>query len=102
MLKLPLYRPFANGAQFADWVGKNCGNCKRSSRSCEIELELWTSWLPDRGERYVSEEIAKRMNFLRPDGYQANLEYVWPCGEIEPTSELAEHAVQHWRELHAK
>ncbi|OGO34767.1 MAG: hypothetical protein A2W35_06645 [Chloroflexi bacterium RBG_16_57_11] len=103
--KITIYRPFANGSQFADWTGKNCGNCKKSTQGtfahwiCDVEKEIWKTYY---GTGKMSEEIARRMNYLRDDGSNAGLEYGWPCAEIEPTSEWIEHAVQYWRELHAK
>ena len=110
-IKTPtIYRPFANRSQFMDWLGKNCCCCSKSyawtaepcSESewmCVIEQAIWES---NYGTGNVSEDIAKRMNYLRADGSLASLECAWPCAEIEPTSELAGQAVQYWRELHAK
>jgi hypothetical protein len=91
--------PFANGSQFGDWVEKNCDNCTRSPKAkgdptCDLEVAIWNAYY---GTGSITEEIARRMNYLTPDGRTRALCYSWPCNEILPISEEVRGAVGKWR-----
>lgn len=89
-MSTPNVRPFYCGSQFADWIDKNCENCKKSQR-CDIQDALDEAYM---GDGTVTAEIAKRMNYEnKVPGY-----YSWPCNEVESTTEEHAEAVRKWRE----
>ena len=70
--------PFANGTQFLDWEGANCGQCWKSTPSasrCAIESALANAM---RGDGSVTERIARRMGYL-----DHRIHYCWACPERE-------------------
>jgi len=95
-------RPFSNGAQFMDWLDKNCSLCRTYSwanapldlnQVCPVELALVNA---AHGDGTVSRMVAEHMNYLRPDGSDAALEYCWPCGDIQPTTDEHAATVRAW------
>ena len=95
-------RPFSNGGQFMDWCASNCdrcvlGNANRESGACDIEQALALAYLDD---GTVSEDIARRMGYLKPDG-TTDRNYAWPCTEVEWTEDWkAEVLARHIEGVH--
>lgn len=76
-------RPFFCGTQYADWVTRNCEECKRGFYQngdklvCEVEEAITIAAISD---GYVTPEIAQRM------GYDDSLVLTWltwQCAEFE-------------------
>lgn len=85
---VPQYRPFSDSGQAGNWFTSNCdccvfGNANRETGACDIEQALALAYLDDGA---VSEDIAQRMGYLKPDGTR-NGAYVWPCTEVEWTDD---------------
>jgi len=82
-VKLPRYRPFANGSQYWSWFGGNCDQCKKYKEDpetgvevpgeCEIADALGMAAM-DNGS--VAGSIAARMGY-KPGAHA----YIWHCPE---------------------
>jgi hypothetical protein len=99
--------PFHCGSQYADWMDKNCGNCRKSrpadehgnyighaydGQFCDLEDSVSATY----AGRGLTDGEAKRM------GHPKEHYYCWPCAEIEPaTPEIAE-AVARWHEKYSE
>ena len=72
-------RIFSNGSQDADWLGRNCLQCKKwgekVSASCEIADAMQLAYFDD---GTLSAEMAKRMGYPGPA-----VAYTWDCPERE-------------------
>lgn len=78
-------RPFSNGTQYADWLARNCDQCRKGIDNigqpgdwpiCDIESALTYAY---GGDGAVTPEIARRMG--RSNGYPQG--YVWTCAELD-------------------
>jgi hypothetical protein len=90
-------RPFSNGGQFMDWCASNCDRCVKSFNDggeCDIEEALFIASIDD---GTVSEDIARRMGYLKPDGTTSGA-YGWPCTEVEWTEDWKAHVLAGKRE----
>ncbi|HLI57643.1 MAG TPA: hypothetical protein VKY26_11510 [Actinomycetota bacterium] len=74
------YRPFSNGTQAMDWT-EPCERCGHEP-TCSIYAAIAKAYCTD---GTVSEEIARRMGFLRPDGTEAGRSD-FRCTEFDPAS----------------